>query len=63
MPVPEDKASLKRFLGMTTYLSKFIQNYSVLTELLRRLLKKGVLWYWNAELDAAFNKLLVSKSH
>jgi len=42
---------------MTTYLSKFILNYCVLTEPLRRLLKKGVLWYWNAELDAAFNRV------
>jgi len=57
MPVPEDKASLQRFLGMTTYLSKFIPNYSALTEPLRSLLKKDVLWHWNAEFDTAFERI------
>lgn len=37
---PETRAAVKPFLGMIGYVSKFIDNYSILTELLRELTHK-----------------------
>ena len=39
---PEDVKALRSFIGMATYSSRFIQNYSVITAPLRELLKKEV---------------------
>ena len=41
MDAPRDKEELQRFLGMTTYLAKFIPNYSQVAAPLRILLEKG----------------------
>ena len=37
MPEPTDEVSVKRFLGMANYLSKFLPHLSTVTETLRRL--------------------------
>jgi len=37
---------MKRFLGMVTYLSKFLPNLSDHTKLFRDLEKKNVEWNW-----------------
>ena len=57
MPTPGDRKELLRFLGMTTYLSKFIPAYSTITDPLRLLLKKDALWQWHPEHDSAVSKL------
>ena len=57
MPPPEDVAGLLRFLGMTNYLNKFIENYSEKTAILRELLKKDVVWEWTQMHQQAFEKL------
>ena len=44
MPVPANKKELQRFLGMITYLGKFISNLSDHSEPLRKLLEKDVIW-------------------
>ncbi len=41
---PANTAEVSSFLGMTNYYSKFVSNYSELTEPLRRLLRKGAAW-------------------
>lgn len=46
MPEPEDVTSLKRFLGMVTYLAKFMPHLSEMTEPLRRLEDKNVEFQW-----------------
>ena len=46
MPVPEDTKALARFLGLVTYLSKFIPNLAEKTVNLRNLNKKGVVFNW-----------------
>lgn len=48
MPVPNDRPSLERFLGMINYLSRFIPNYSELASPLRELLKKDMAWVWES---------------
>ena len=54
---PEDAKALKSFIGMATYSSRFIKNYSIITAPLRELLKKNCLWEWSAEHDTAFNNI------
>lgn len=57
MPVPKDRPSLERFLGMINYLSKFIANYSELALPLRNLLKKDTEWVWEAAQESAVRAL------
>ena len=58
MPTPVDKAALQRFLGMITYLSKFIDNFSDKTLPLRQLLKKDVQWTWAASFQNVYDGLI-----
>lgn len=39
---PKDKLQLQRFLGLTNYFRKFIQNYAIKTKPLYNLLKKNI---------------------
>ncbi|XP_039870493.1 uncharacterized protein LOC120723214 [Simochromis diagramma] len=57
MPTPECKKDVERFLGMVTYLAKFIPNMSQHTEPLRGLTRDDVAWQWEGEHQHAFNKL------
>lgn len=57
MPTPTDRVGLQRFLGMVTYLSKFVPNFSALTGQLRQLLKKDVGWHWQEAHSVAFNQV------
>ena len=57
MPAPEDKKGLQRFLGMTNYLSRYVENYSDKTSVLRELLHDDVSWHWETRHDQAFQNL------
>ncbi|CAA9998761.1 unnamed protein product, partial [Nesidiocoris tenuis] len=57
LQVPKNEKELQRFLGMITYLCKFIKNYSDTTAPLRQLLLKDTEWEWGPAQDAAFEKL------
>ena len=46
MPHPTDVQSLRRFLGMVTYLAKFLPCLSDETEVLRKLTEKDAKWCW-----------------
>lgn len=54
---PQNQKDVSRFLGMITYVSKFIPNCSKLTVNLRNLVKKNVVWEWTYEHAREFNKL------
>ena len=56
LEIPENKEEL-RFLGMTTYLSKFIPNYSQTSAPLRTLLEKDCEWHWEEQQNVAFSPL------
>lgn len=60
MPAPDDKKALQRVLGMTNYLSKFIENYSDKTAILRSLLHKDSEWCWLQQHQQAFEDLKVA---
>ena len=44
IPAPENKSDLQRFLGMVTYLGKFVPNLSEVSAPLRVLLEKDIAW-------------------
>lgn len=54
---PENVKDLQRFLGLITYLSKFIKNLSDETAPLRLLLQKNVAWCWDIDQENAFLRL------
>ena len=57
MPNPTTKKDLQRFLGMITYLGKFIPNLADHTEPLRKLLEKDILWSFDQPQKEAVIKL------
>lgn len=57
MEKPEDRAALERFMGMVTFLAKFIPNLSATTEPLRELLQKDIAWHWMDKHEKAFNEI------
>ena len=57
MSVPENKEDLQRFLGMMTYLSTFIPNFSKESQPLRVLLKKDIPFVMSEDLIHCFNNL------
>ena len=64
MPEPSNKKELQRFLGMITYLGKFIPNLSNETAPLRLLLEKDTLWSFDKPQKDAIRALknLVTQS-
>ena len=57
MPDPTNKTELETFLGMVTYMGKFIPNLSELTAPLRQLLQKGIAWHWANDQVAAVRRI------
>ena len=57
MPTPTNKTKLQQFLGMVTYLSKFIPDLSLKTTHLRQLLESTVEWNWSEYQEKAFKGL------
>ena len=57
MRQPTNKEDIRRVLGMTNFVSKFILNYSKITAALSTLLHKNVLFEWHEEQQEAFSKL------
>lgn len=57
MQAPSDVKQLKRFLGMISYLSKFLPAISLKTELLRKLDRKDSEWTWTTKHQQCFEDL------
>ena len=45
---------MRSFLGMAPYSVKFIDNFAVITELLRALTEQDSEWHWTKEQEDAF---------
>ena len=56
-PTPKDVAELRSFLGLCSYYRRFINNFAVITEPLRRLLQKGTEFAWKEQQERAFQEL------
>ena len=57
MNKPNNKEELQRFLGMITYLAKFIPNLSQTAAPLRILLEKETEWHWDDQQQGSFELL------
>jgi len=57
MPTPDGPEALRRFLGMTNYLHKFISNFSEKTAPLHELLRNDAHWSWKPAQQQAFDAL------
>ena len=56
-PVPTDVATLRSFLGLASYYSRFVPHFSTITEPLRMLTRKDVPFAWTPEVQHAFDKV------
>ncbi|KAL1254360.1 hypothetical protein QQF64_016589 [Cirrhinus molitorella] len=56
-PPPHDAQTLRSFLGLAGWYSKFIPNYATLVEPLRALLQKSTGFCWTDEAQEYFNRL------
>ena len=57
MPPPPDLESLQSFLGVVNYMDRFQPSLSIVSRLLRDLMKEGVDYVWSTETDKAFNDI------
>ena len=57
IPPPGDITALQRFIGMVTYLAKFVPNLSGEAAPLRELLKNDTEWNWQSPQQKAFEKI------
>ena len=57
MPRPMDVAAVRRLLGLTQYLSKFLPHLSDLTKPLRELTQKDTEWIWDYAQERALDAL------
>ncbi|KAI5731396.1 hypothetical protein M8J77_009366 [Diaphorina citri] len=57
MPRPSNADEVRRFLGLVTYYSRFIPDFSTISYPLRCLLKKNQRWLWTSQCEAAFLNL------
>ena len=56
-PRPNSPSEVKSFLGMTGFISRFIPNYTTITEPLRRLTKQDEIWMWTDQQENSFQTL------
>lgn len=55
--VPKTKEEVRSFLGLVTYVGRFIPNLSTLNEPLRRLTRKDAVFLWTNEHQTAFDMI------
>uniref|UniRef100_A0A8W8KNA1 Reverse transcriptase/retrotransposon-derived protein RNase H-like domain-containing protein n=1 Tax=Magallana gigas TaxID=29159 RepID=A0A8W8KNA1_MAGGI len=60
---PDNEKAVQKFIGLATYLSRFMPHISETCEPLRRLTDKRALWSWQSQQEEAFQsvKRLVSR--
>lgn len=54
---PTSAKEVKQLLGLFSYYRKFVSNFAKITLPLTKLLKKGVKFYWNSELQESFDRI------
>ena len=54
MPQPDNPQAIRRFLGMATFVSRFMPNMSKLSAPLRALTENGIEWTWSSTQTKAF---------
>src|SRR5262249_28482637 len=59
-PPPSDVPQLRRFLGLASYLRRFIPNFSKLALPLTTLLRKNTQWEWSTPQHESFSNIKAS---
>ena len=59
-PVPTTVRKVREFLGLTSYMRRFIKNYAKLAKPLNQLLKKDNPFQWGPEQQKAFEELIAA---
>ena len=59
---PTSVSELRSFLGMTQFVSRYIEGYATITEPLRRLTRKSQIWKWGQQQEGAFKTLKTALS-
>ncbi|XP_058449428.1 uncharacterized protein K02A2.6-like [Malaya genurostris] len=54
---PDNISEMRSFLGLVTYVGKFIPNLSAITAPLRQMIKKGTKYEWSTDKTRAFEKV------
>lgn len=54
---PTNASELRSFLGLAQYVSRFIQDFAIITAVLWKLTKKSEKWKWGSEEQMAFDRL------
>lgn len=57
MPTPQNVADIRHFLGMATYMGRFLPHFTDTTKPLHDLLAKDSEWIWGTVQQAAFEKI------
>lgn len=57
LPTPTNTKEVERFLGLVTYVGRFVPNLSEKTFMLRELLKKSVEWHWDHHHQECFDNI------
>ena len=55
--MPKDASEVRILLGMTNFCCRFIRNYAIVTEPLRKLTKRGEPFVWTGKQERALEKL------
>lgn len=56
-PPPNDAATLRSFLGLSAWYSKFVPAYATLVEPMRALLRKDCEFHWTTEAQESFDRV------
>ena len=57
MPRPDDKKAVQRLLGCVNYLARFMPKLSEVSEPLRKLTEKNVMFMWESQQEKAFQAI------
>lgn len=60
---PKSADEIRSFLGLVSFVGKFIPNLATITEPLRNLTKKNVTFNWENDQQTAFDKLKQAMSN
>ena len=57
-PVPNNVNEIRRFIGLTGYFRRFIENYALIAAPLTRLTRKNVEFMWTDDCQKSYDELI-----
>ena len=59
-PIPTNVRKIREFLGLTSYMRRFIKGYAQIAKPLYKLLEKDTLFHWDTDQQQAFETLIAA---